>query len=223
MQTRGESAKQPGRMRRFIRTNAALLAVIFSIVCLRTAVADWSYVPSGSMEPTFYDGDWLIVNKTYYGPTIPFTSVKLFSIGEPERGDVITFYPPHTDELYVKRVIGIPGDRILVRGSDIFVNGEKLAVSELHNDGGRLIGFERIGNVRHRIQFSEGGQLPTLNGEIVVPDGKYFVLGDHRNNSADSRYWGFVDEAKITGRVTYIAVSFADERPLSHRFAIPID
>lgn len=212
-----------GRMRRLLRRNAGLIMLVLGVFFFRTGIADWNYVPSGSMEPTFYDGDWLLVNKMDYGPSIPFTDGRLLSFGEPERGDLITFYPPHDDVLYVKRVIGIPGDAISVSGRDVYVNGRKLALREIAADDGVRIGEERIGDMEHRIQFSDGGRLPGPTGTRIVPENRYFVLGDHRNNSADSRVWGYVDADRITGRVTHVAVSFSGRRPWSSRVAIPVD
>src|SRR5690606_31207474 len=123
--------------------------------CMRTGVADWSYVPTGSMEPTLYPGDWLLVSKRHYGPSIPFTDFRLFTLGEPARGDVITLYPPHTDELFVKRVVGIPGDSILITGRDVYVNGEKLPWRALATDDGTLIAEEQLGEMTHKVQYAE--------------------------------------------------------------------
>ena len=210
------------RVRKAIRNNAGLIALVVSMLFMRTAIADWSYVPSGSMEPTLYGGDWVLVSKRHYGPSIPFTSFRLLSTGVPERGDVITFYPPHEDVLYVKRVIGIPGDTVMVRGRDVYLNGTKLSSSEVRAAEGVRVGREIVGGVSHAVQYSDGRSLPLMRDALVVPPGKYFVLGDHRNSSADSRYWGYVDEERIVGKVTHIAVSFSRKRPLSARLAIPI-
>ena len=210
------------RARKAIRNNAGLIALVFSMLFMRTAIADWSYVPTGSMEPTLYGGDWVLVSKRHYGPSIPFTSFRLLSTGVPERGDVITFYPPHEDVLYVKRVIGIPGDTILIRGRDVYLNGAKLSSSDVGSAEGVRLAREIVGDVAHAVQYSADRQLPLMRDEIVVPPGKYFVLGDHRNNSADSRYWGYVDEERIVGKVTHVAVSFSRMRPLSARLAIPV-
>lgn len=214
--------KKPGRLRRFVRNNAGLIGLLLFFFSFRTAVADWSRVVSGSMEPTLYAGDWMVVNKVSYGPSIPFTDIKLFSWGAPERSDIIAFYPPHADELFVKRVIGVPGDVVSLRGSDVYVNGELLAQSEVRSVDGARIGRESIGEDTHLVQFSAGRDLAG-SSSFIVPEGKYFVLGDHRNNSADSRYWGYVDENRIIGDVTHVAVSLSRRRPLGSRIAIPVD
>ncbi|MGV6826798.1 MAG: signal peptidase I, partial [bacterium] len=179
---------------------------------------DWNHVPSGSMEPTLYDGDWVLVDKTAFGPSIPFTSFRLLDTGAPVRGDVITFYPPHKDQLYVKRVVGVPGDRVRVEGPRVLVNGQQLAVTPNHLDPTRQTGTETIDGREHRLQFSDGGQLPVLAREVLVPDNHYFVLGDHRNKSSDSRYWGLVNGDKITGRVEKVAFSVSRQRSWSNRF-----
>ncbi len=209
-------------IKHFFNDNRSVLVLFIVIVFFRTAVADWSYVPSGSMEPTLYEGDYVLVDKMTYGPTIPFTQIRLAKFSTPKRGDVITFYPPHTDDQYVKRVIAIPGDRIRISGINVMVNGKKLPVS-LHSEGDRYLGHERIDQLNHQIQISENGQLPTIPNEIVVPEGNYFVMGDHRSNSADSRYWGFVDEKKIMGKVNRLALSFSSHRSFLNSFASRID
>jgi signal peptidase I len=195
---------------------------VFGIFFFRTSIADWNHVPSGSMEPTLFDGDWLLVSKMTYGPSIPFTNFRIWTNGSPHRGDVITFYPPHTDDLYVKRVIGTPGDHIRVQGDEVYVNGSPLAFRELKAAGDVHVGQEKIGKRAHLVQISGGGEQPVLDEEIVVPENHYFVMGDHRNHSADSRYWGFVDGDRVIGKVTYVAISISAKRPLFSRFAVPV-
>lgn len=215
--------KRAQRLRRFVRNNAGLLMLVLLFFSFRTAVADWNRVVSGSMEPTLYAGDWMVVNKIGYGPSIPFTGIKLLSWGEPERGDIIAFYPPHTDDLFVKRVIGVPGDVVSVLGAEVYVNGEQLSLTGLHTAGGARVGRESIGGDTHLVRFSGARAAPGGRGVFVVPESKYFVLGDNRNDSADSRFWGYVDEDRIIGSVTHVAVSLASQRPLDSRIAIAVD
>ncbi len=210
-------------MRKFVMNNIGLILFIMTLAFFRTAVADWNHVPSDSMEPTLFDGDWVLVDKMTYGPSIPFANIRLGSFNSPERGDIITFVPPHTDVLYVKRVVGIPGDQIGFSGRDVVINGEKLSYNQLAVESTNEISQELLGNVNHLIQYGSGGQLPTLNGVFTVPEDRYFVLGDHRNNSADSRYWGFVLDDQIMGKVTHVAFSISSKRPLSERIAIPLE
>jgi len=206
-----------------IKNYASFVVLFVCIAFFRTAIADWNYVPSGSMEPNLFDGDWVWVDKTTYGPSIPLANIRLFNTGDPVRGDIITFVPPHTEILYVKRVIGIPGDTIRVLGREILINGRKIPYETLENRHLTEIGRETLGMNSHKIQYSFGGKLPTLETEVVVPENKYFVLGDHRTNSADSRFWGFVDKNKVMGKVTHIALSISDQRELLKRFAIPLE
>jgi len=210
------------RCSRILKNNLSIFIVIFGILFFRTAVADWSYVPSGSMEPTLYEGDYVWIDKTSYGPSIPLLNFRLGSFGEPERGDIITFVPPHTDDLFVKRVIGVPGDKIRIDRPHVFINGEQLEL-RFSTDTKRItIGQEKIYDIEHLIQLSGDIGLPRYNKTIVVPDSRYFVMGDHRNNSVDSRYWGFVEENQIMGKVTHVALSFSDRRPRSNRFRIEL-
>ena len=210
-------------MRKFIRNYIGIILFFVTLVFFRTAVADWNYVPSGSMEPNLFDGDWVLVDKMTYGPSVPLANIRLGKFNSPERGDIITFVPPHTDVLYVKRVVGIPGDQIGFSGRDVIINGEKLSYNQLVVEPTNEIGQELLGNANHLIQYGPDGQLPTSNGFFTVPEDRYFVLGDHRNNSADSRYWGFVLSDQIMGKVTHVGFSISSKRPLLERIAIPIE
>ncbi len=212
----------PNRVKRIIKNNLSIFFVVFGVLFFRTAVADWSYVPSGSMEPTLYEGDYVWIDKTDYGPSIPLLNLRLGSFGKPNRGDIVTFVPPHTDDLFVKRIIGVPGDSIRFQGSNVFINEQKLDLRISNTSKLPIIGQETIDNVEHLIQLSGNIRLPQNNDTIVVPDKRYFVMGDHRNNSVDSRYWGFVEEDQIMGKVTHVAVSFSDRRPPSRRFRIKL-
>jgi len=208
---------RPDRLGKCIKTHSSWLLMLLTLMAFRTAVADWSYVPSGSMEPTITPGDVLLVSKLSYGPSIPFTNSRLFSVGEPERGDIITFYPSHTDQCLVKRVVGVPGDRLRIRGADLWINGKKLQQTVL-SDG---LLEESNGIKPHKIKVSGDRGLPTIEGEVLVPQGQYFVMGDHRNNSYDSRYWGFVDKSQVVGKVARIGLSFSSQ--FVQRLALAID
>ncbi|BAO43785.1 signal peptidase I [Thiolapillus brandeum] len=197
--------------------------IIFAILLasFRTTIADWSPVPSGSMEPTLVPGDVVWIDKTAFGPSIPILNKKLFSWGAPRRGEVITFVPPHKDQLFVKRVIAVPGDRLRIEGMKLWVNGQLLAQGITREEADALLGEETIGTHTHAFKLTRGMGMPYVGKTIQVPTGKYFVMGDHRNNSADSRFWGFVDEDKVMGRVTGIALSFSTRRGWD-RFALPV-
>ncbi|MES2626338.1 MAG: signal peptidase I [Pseudomonadota bacterium] len=201
-------------MLKMLKNNAGLIVVFVSMLVFRTAIADWSPVPTSSMEPTILPGDVLLINKTILGPAIPFTEARLFAFAQPQRGDIITFTPPHEEITYVKRVIGVPGDRIRTEGLQVFVNGRPLAL-EITDEGqnsGMLKAIETIDGHAHQITLDTSRGMRQQEMEITVPPHAYFVMGDFRNNSEDSRYFGFVSEDKLIGRVTRLAVSIADDR-----------
>ncbi|MFT7559833.1 MAG: signal peptidase I [Flavobacteriales bacterium] len=207
----------------FLRRNKGIFILLGGVAIFRTAIADWNPVPSSSMEPTLYPGDVVLVSRLAYGASIPFTDFRLFEIGQPERGDIVTFYPPHTDKLLVKRVIGIPGDRIDIHGTRISVNGALLSQEFFEEEPDKREGVEVIDGHSHSIQYTQGIPLNLKDLSLTVPEGKYFAMGDNRNNSVDSRIWGFFDQDKITGKVTHIGVSFSSKRTLNERVALPID
>jgi signal peptidase I len=201
-------------MREFLRRNRGIILIVLGVFGFRTAIADWNPVPSSSMEPTIYPGDVVWVNKTLLGPALPFTSGRLWARSEPHRGDIITFQAPHVDEVYIKRVIGVPGDRIATDGIHVLVNGKalKLTVIDDGKESGILRAVEFIDDRAHYLQVNQRYVVDQLRQEVVVPEHAYFVMGDYRNNSEDSRVFGFVPEANILGRATRLAVSVAEER-----------
>ena len=138
-------------MKKVVKNYIGLLLFFVTLVFFWTAVGDWNYVPSGSMEPTLFDGDWVLVDKMTYGPSVPIANVLLGKFNSPERGDIITFVPPHTDVLYVKRVVGIPGDQIGFSGRDVVINVENLSYNQLAVEPASEIGRELLGIVNHLI------------------------------------------------------------------------
>jgi signal peptidase I len=194
------------------------LAVLLFLV-VRTFFIEAFQIPSGSMASTLLSGDFLFVNKAVYGAQIPGTGARLPAFSEPHRGDVVVFaYPKNPDISYVKRVIGVPGDTVEMRGGQVFVNSEALHEPYAQRlDRFRdvtdpdflwqrpyLVGVTREQRWRYR---------PTRDtwGPLAVPTEKYFVLGDNRDNSSDSRYWGFVDGDAIKGRPLFIYFSYDRE------------
>lgn len=209
------------KLKAFLREYRSLLLFVSLLMVFRTTYADWSPVPTESMEPTIVPGDVVWIDKTTFGPSVPFLNKRLYTWGHPQRGDIITFIPPHEDRLYVKRVMAVPGDTIRVEGNDIYVNGEQLAQAPLESNAQHIIGTETIGGSEHAFKLSAERDLTWFGRTLVVPEGKLFVMGDHRNDSADSRFWGFADEANVTGKVSAIALSFSGKRRGS-RIAIPV-
>jgi signal peptidase I len=192
----------------------SISVAILLFLVIRTFAVEAFKIPTGSMEKTLLVGDFLLVNKAVYGAQVPFTGVRLPAIENPERGDIVVFeYPLDQSKNYVKRVVGLPGDRVAMRGGQLYVNGERRAEDYVQHTqpGGDYYDsqFEwQTGYVAPEVDGST--YRPTRDdwGPILVPVGKYFVMGDNRDNSQDSRYWGFVDRGLIKGRPLFIYYSF---------------
>ena len=186
--------------------------VLLVVLVLRSFIIEPYQIPTGSMIPTLEVGDFILVNKYAYGLRLPVIGTKLFDVGEPQRGEVMVFIPPHENKYYIKRVIGLPGDRIRYENNLLYINGEQLPreyVGETEIEFGpeAIPGSsyqEELGGRVHTIQLSDlqlGRQGRT---SWIVPEGHYFMMGDNRDNSADSRVWGPVSETKIIGKAVAI-------------------
>ncbi|MGD9888827.1 MAG: signal peptidase I [Halothiobacillaceae bacterium] len=193
--------------------------VLLVVVLLRSFVAEPFRIPSGSMMPTLEVGDFILVNKFAYGLRLPVLRTKIIPIGEPKRGDVAVFkYPKQPEIDYIKRVIGLPGDRIRYENKQLTINGQVMPLTKLGiyaGDGanGRMVGAseyeEDLAGVVHDILQRPGAVGP--EGEFIVPEGQYFMMGDNRDNSNDSRYWGFVPEDNLVGRAMLVWMHFDTE------------
>ena len=169
---------------------AIIIAVVLALI-IRSFVVQAFKIPSGSMEPTLLVGDHILVSKFLYGIKIPFTDIRLFPIRQPERGDIIVFvYPVEPDKDFIKRVIACPGDTIEIRNKKVYINGKLL------NDPYGV----HVENTMFPAHLQPRDNL----GTIRVPAGKYFVMGDNRDRSYDSRFWGFVKESAIKGNAFII-------------------
>ncbi len=193
-----------------VEYSRSFFPVIAIVLVLRSFVAEPFRIPSGSMLPTLFVGDFILVNKFAYGLRLPVIEKKVYPLGDPERGDVVVFrYPPNPSVDYIKRVIGLPGDKITYRNKRLFINGKKVEVTPLtaaeNGDADKSQFEEQLGDVLHQIQIT--ASRPSLDGELIVPPGKYFVMGDNRDNSADSRVWGFVPDENLLGKATLIWMS----------------
>jgi len=186
--------------------------VILIVLLLRSFLVEPFRIPSGSMMPTLLIGDFILVNKFTYGVRLPVINKKLIEVGEPERGDIVVFrFPKDPSVDYIKRVIGLPGDKISYYGKQLAVNGKAVNATALgdyrgvgkgENMSGSILLSEDLTGVTHDILIREG--QPSVQGEFTVPAGQYFVMGDNRDNSNDSRYWGTVPEANLVGRAFLI-------------------
>ena len=189
----------------------AFFPVLAVVLILRSFVAEPFRIPSSSMMPSLLIGDFILVNKFAYGLRLPINNHKVIGIGEPERGDVVVFRPPHhPDQDWIKRVIGLPGDTVAYRDNTVFVNGEPFDYRRV----GRYVGEGRGADMTGASLLEEqlpGRPHPVLErddspffiqgeGEWEVPPGHYFVMGDNRDNSEDSRFWGFLPEANLRGK-----------------------
>jgi signal peptidase I len=198
----------------------SLFPVLFFVLILRSFVAEPFRIPSASMMPNLLQGDFILVNKFDYGLRLPVANTKFFKLGEPKRGDVVVFrFPGYTPEDpdkgidYIKRVIGLPGDVVEVQDNRVTLNGKPLAYepigayvgsgSGLSMTGADLL-KEALPGHGHTMLEWPGDSESRRNGTWTVEPGHYFVMGDNRDNSADSRYWGFVPEQNLVGRAMFI-------------------
>ena len=208
-------------MKRVWKENRYLVIAIFLLFCFRSAFADWNTVPTGSMKPTIVEGDRVLVNKLAYDLRIPFTGISLKRLSNPERGDIVTFDSEAADSTLIKRVIGLPGDTIEMVDNRLIINGKPAIYSYLKHDNDNLLVEENINGCKHLIKLNDFPPIYSSFPPIVVPKGKYLVLGDNRNNSADSRVHGFVPRNEIRGRSKLVVMSFNYENyyfPRKSRF-----
>lgn len=185
----------------------SIFPVILVVFLLRSFLAEPFRIPSSSMLPTLETGDFILVNKYDYGIRLPVIDTKIIAIGEPQRGDVVVFrFPVNESVDYIKRVVGLPGDRIVYRDKQLTINGEPVPqrfVAELDLDGQVAEMYEeKLGDDWHALLNVPG--KPGREGGLTVPEGAYFVMGDNRDNSNDSRVWGFVPEENLVGRAFFI-------------------
>ena len=186
--------------------------VLLIVLILRSFVIEPYQIPTGSMIPTLQVGDFILVNKYAYGLRLPVLGTKILSVGEPQRGEVMVFIPPHENKYYIKRVIGLPGDRIRYENKTLFVNGEEMPreyVSETEIEFGSEaipgeLYQEQLGEVTHPVQLATMNLGRQGRTSWIVPEGHYFMMGDNRDNSADSRVWGPASETKIVGKAVAI-------------------
>lgn len=201
----------------------SLLVALFIALFLRTFVLEAFKIPSGSMIPTLLVGDHIFVNKYVYGIRLPLMNSRLVEWSNPQRGDVIVFaYPQDPEKDYIKRVIGLPGDRITIRGQELFVNDHKLMMTDSEpytytdeitgNPAHAILRQVVVDDKQFRIIYDEGRLHPSM--EYTVEPRHLFVMGDNRDNSADSRAWGQVPYDNVKGRAVVVWLSYSDHEGL---------
>ncbi len=193
----------------------SLFPVLLVVLVVRSFVVEPFRIPSGSMIPTLEVGDFILVNKSAYGVRLPVTNQRVFGEGRPERGELVVFkYPRNPRQDYIKRVIGVPGDHIIILDKTLYINGEAVPQTEVRafnegQDWGATVLEEQLGDLEYNILHYPGRTIG--DGEYRVPDGHYFMVGDNRDRSADSRSWGFVSEELLVGRAFLIWMSWDGE------------
>ncbi len=230
---REQTLREAGRVPWWVEYSVSFFPVILFVFALRSFVVEPFRIPSGSMLPTLEAGDLILVNKFNYGVRLPVIHDKVIDVGVPERGDVMVFrYPPEPDIDFIKRVVGLPGDEVTYVNKRLFINGQEVPREKIgeYFEPDRAAYAEEyvedLGDTSHRILLDGGrasnihpsGTFPYSNHcqyrgpgvRCVVPDGHYFVMGDNRDNSADSRFWGFVPDDNVVGKAFLIWMNFGN-------------
>lgn len=222
------------RFRRGLREYRGILTFLLCMLVFRSALADWNDVPSGSMQPTIRIGDRIVVDKLAYDLRVPFSDVSLWHRADPRRGDIVVVDSSAARRRLVKRVIGLPGDTVALRDNRLWINGRPvgyraLPPAGLPGDGrdGARYAWEQLDGTAHAVRWSRaaGHSLGDF-ATVRVPAGRYLLLGDDRDNSADSRYYGFFARDEIVGRSRWIALSLDHDHhylPRTGRFGLALD
>jgi signal peptidase I len=215
------------QLRQFWREWLLPAALLFAVMTpLRSAVVDWNWVPTGSMKPTILEGDLVLVNKLAYDLKVPFTTRHLAQWANPARGDIAVFYSPQDGTRLVKRVVGLPGDTIELRNDVLYVNGTAQSYTlqdaapflrEVSEDRAPVVAVEHLGDCHHYVMALPSRPALRSFGPRVIPAGRYFMMGDSRDNSADSRFFGPVARDQIVGRAGGVIASFDLSRYLLPR------
>lgn len=210
--------KWKNNLLRFWRGWGISIVTAFMIATsFKSAVADLNDIPTGSMKPTILEGDRLFINKLAYDLKIPYTTVHLARWADPKRGDIVVFYSPQDGKRLIKRVIGLPGDEVAMYKNQLFINGNAIEYKAINPDitdenifkqrSRNLLLIENLDEAWHAVMLTPSRPSMHSFGPITTPEGKYFMMGDNRDNSADSRFFGFVDRRKIVGRAITVVIS----------------
>lgn len=187
-----------------VEFTAPFFPVLFAVLLLRSFLVEPFQIPSGSMIPTLQIGDFILVNKYAYGLRLPVSGDKIFPVGEPKRGDVMVFFPPNDRRYFIKRVVGLPGDEVRIIDNVLYINGEKksqtpVVVADPGEPGFQIV-REDLNGADHLVRKGVVPGRLGRNYRAVVPEGHYFMVGDNRDNSNDSRVWGPVPDKHIVGK-----------------------
>lgn len=195
----------------------AFFPILLIVFLLRAFFYEPFRIPSGSLEPTLFTGDFILVNKYHYGIRLPVIHQKIYLLNEPQRGDIVVFrWPPNPSLDFIKRIVGVPGDHISYISKTLYINGKEMPQDFIRNtvaydEKGHKMDVkeaeENLSGIKHFI-FQNGNAVSDDLVDVVVPDGMYFAMGDNRDNSADSRYWGFVPEENIIGKASWVWMSW---------------
>jgi len=195
-----------------------LLFIVFVLVPLKSSLADWNWVPTASMNPTILQGDLIYVDKLAYDLRFPLTFYRLAEWSAPKRGDIVVCFSPEDEDRLVKRIIAEPGDTIESKGNTLFLNGEPAGYTEIDSKYAEylssklkdscILATENLDGFTHAVMSTPSTRAMRNFGPITVPAGHYFVMGDNRDNSKDSRYFGFVQREAIVGKARGVILSF---------------
>lgn len=213
-------------MKKMIKENRGLLLFLLLMFAFRSVVADWNTVPTGSMKPTILEGDRILVNRMAYDLRIPFTHVSLMRTGEPRRGDIIVFDSAASDKRLVKRLIGLPGDRVALHDNRLVINDRIADYRPLASSAEYRDLLEVLDGRPHAVRWQNRGATAFRNfGPVTIPPGYYLALGDNRDRSADSRVIGLVPREELLGRAERVVVSLDPEHywlPRGDRWLQPL-
>lgn len=193
-----------------VEYSRSFFPVLALVLVLRSFLAEPFTIPSGSMLPTLQVGDYIVVNKFAYGLRLPVVGTKVVPVGEPARGDVLVFrFPLHPSTSYIKRIVGLPGDTVAYDQGALYINGQEvprqlLGREVLVEGGAEVLYRETLGERQFTMRRVEGREPFGPRWETRVPEGHYFVMGDNRDNSTDSRAWGFVPDHLVVGKAFYV-------------------
>lgn len=188
--------------------NNRSLIVFISLMCVfGSAVADWYEVPTGSMKPTIVEGDRIFTDKMAYDLRVPFTKISLAKLAEPQAGDIIVFDSVAADNRLIKRVIGVPGDRVALVNNQLVINGKHLNYDPVSETAINRVATENLNGIKHAVKLSKQRSAMQNFAPVIIPEDMYLAMGDNRDNSADSRVIGLIPRGELLGKAKRVIVS----------------